>query len=140
MFGHQYGNEISRNWSTSSRHFQTGIEAAVVTGIALIVSKLHTKWYVPTDACVPQSPSDQILLWINGRFFSTFFAIYLPFDAVWPQLLSASLNILYLIKYLAEHSGRPEAWAVFAPSDTGVMGSNPTRGMDVCVCVYSVCR
>jgi hypothetical protein len=34
----------------------------------------------------------------------------------------------------ADHSGR----VVFAPSNAGVVGSNSTRGMDVCVCVYSV--
>jgi hypothetical protein len=27
---------------------------------------------------------------------------------------------------------------VFARSDAGIVASNPTRGMDVCVCVYSV--
>jgi hypothetical protein len=26
-----------------------------------------------------------------------------------------------------------EAWTVFASSNTGVVGSNPTRSMDVCV-------
>jgi hypothetical protein len=31
-----------------------------------------------------------------------------------------------------------KAWTVFARSDAGTMRSNPTRGMDVCVCVYSV--
>jgi hypothetical protein len=33
-----------------------------------------------------------------------------------------------------DHSGR--AWTVFARSNTGIVGSNPPRGMDVCV--YSV--
>jgi hypothetical protein len=28
--------------------------------------------------------------------------------------------------------------AVFARSDAGIVGSNPTRGMDLCVCAYSV--
>jgi hypothetical protein len=33
------------------------------------------------------------------------------------------------------------AWykAVFARSNAGIVGANPTQGMDVCVCVYSVC-
>jgi hypothetical protein len=31
-----------------------------------------------------------------------------------------------------------KAWYVFARSNTGVVGLNPTRGMDVCVRVYSV--
>jgi hypothetical protein len=27
---------------------------------------------------------------------------------------------------------------LFAPSNTGIVGSNPTQGMDVYMCVYSV--
>jgi hypothetical protein len=30
---------------------------------------------------------------------------------------------------------RARACTIFTGSDTGIMGSNPTRGMDVCVCV-----
>jgi hypothetical protein len=34
---------------------------------------------------------------------------------------------------------RSKAWIVFSLSNAGIMGSNPTQGMDVCiVCVYSV--
>jgi hypothetical protein len=33
----------------------------------------------------------------------------------------------------------PKAWTVFARSNTGVMGLNPTRGMDVHVCLCCVC-
>jgi hypothetical protein len=32
-----------------------------------------------------------------------------------------------------------KAWTVFAHSNTGVMGSNPTRGMGVCVGLFCVC-
>jgi hypothetical protein len=32
-----------------------------------------------------------------------------------------------------------EAWTVFARSNTGVVGSNPTRGLDICVRVFCVC-
>jgi hypothetical protein len=31
-----------------------------------------------------------------------------------------------------------KAWIVFACSNAGIVGSNPTQGMNVCVCVYSV--
>jgi hypothetical protein len=31
-----------------------------------------------------------------------------------------------------------KARTVFARSNAGIVGSNPTQGMDVCVCVYSV--
>jgi hypothetical protein len=32
-----------------------------------------------------------------------------------------------------------KAWIVFARSDAGIVGSNPTRCMDVCVCVRLFC-
>jgi hypothetical protein len=35
-------------------------------------------------------------------------------------------------------AARSKAWTVFARSNTGVLGSNPTRGMDVCVYLFSV--
>jgi hypothetical protein len=36
-------------------------------------------------------------------------------------------------------AARSKPWAVFARSNIGIVGSNPTRGMDVCiVCFYSV--
>jgi hypothetical protein len=31
-----------------------------------------------------------------------------------------------------------KACTVFISSNAGIVGSNPTQGMDVCVCVYSV--
>jgi hypothetical protein len=35
-------------------------------------------------------------------------------------------------------AARCKAWTVFARPSTGIVGSNPTQGMDVCICVYSV--
>jgi hypothetical protein len=34
---------------------------------------------------------------------------------------------------------RSKAWTVFDRSNTGIVGSNPTRGMDVCVRLFCVC-
>jgi hypothetical protein len=34
-------------------------------------------------------------------------------------------------------AARSKAWTVFARSNAGILGSNPTRGMDVCL-FYSV--
>jgi hypothetical protein len=34
---------------------------------------------------------------------------------------------------------RSKAWHVFARSNTGIVGWNPTRGMDVCVRLFCVC-
>jgi hypothetical protein len=36
-------------------------------------------------------------------------------------------------------AARSMAWTVFARSNTGVVGSNPTLGMDVCVRLLCVC-
>jgi hypothetical protein len=33
---------------------------------------------------------------------------------------------------------RSKAWTIFARSNAGIVGSNPTQGMDVCVYVYSM--
>jgi hypothetical protein len=35
-------------------------------------------------------------------------------------------------------TARSKAWTVFARSKAGIVGSNPTQRMDVCVCVFSV--
>jgi hypothetical protein len=35
-------------------------------------------------------------------------------------------------------AAQSKAWTVFSPSNAGILGSNPTQDMDVCVCVYSV--
>jgi hypothetical protein len=37
----------------------------------------------------------------------------------------------------ADHTGM-KAWTVFARSNAGIVGSNPTQRMDICVYVYSV--
>jgi hypothetical protein len=35
-------------------------------------------------------------------------------------------------------AARSKTRTVLAPSNTGIVGSNSTQGMDVCVCVYSM--
>jgi hypothetical protein len=35
-------------------------------------------------------------------------------------------------------AARPKAWTVFARSDAGIVGSNPTRAIDVCVRLFCV--
>jgi hypothetical protein len=35
-------------------------------------------------------------------------------------------------------AARSEVWTVFVCSNTGVLGSNPTRGMDACVRLFCV--
>jgi hypothetical protein len=36
-------------------------------------------------------------------------------------------------------TGRSTARTVFAHSNSGILGSNPTQGMDVCVRLFGVC-
>jgi hypothetical protein len=36
-------------------------------------------------------------------------------------------------------AARSKAWTVFARSDAGIVGSNLTQGMDVCVRLFCVC-
>jgi hypothetical protein len=36
-------------------------------------------------------------------------------------------------------AARSKAWTVFARSNTGIVGSNLTHGMDVCVRLFCVC-
>jgi hypothetical protein len=50
-----------------------------------------------------------------------------------------NINLRYV------HTDRPitvaawsEAWTVFTRSNAGIVGSNPTRGMDVCVRLFCV--
>jgi hypothetical protein len=50
---------------------------------------------------------------------------------------------LYL-KYIIKNQpitavARSKEWTIFARLNDGIVGSNPTQGMDVCVFVYSVC-
>jgi hypothetical protein len=51
--------------------------------------------------------------------------------------MTASLSKLQIHKYmLVHHSSR----AVFCRSNSGIVGSNPIQGMDVCVRLFCVCR
>jgi hypothetical protein len=36
-------------------------------------------------------------------------------------------------------TARSKAWTAFPCWNIGIMGSNPTWGMDVCVCLFCVC-
>jgi hypothetical protein len=36
-------------------------------------------------------------------------------------------------------AARPKAWNVYDCSNTGIVGSNPTQGMDVCLRLFYVC-
>jgi hypothetical protein len=36
-------------------------------------------------------------------------------------------------------AARSKAWTVFAPANAGIVGSNTTQDMDICVCLFCVC-
>jgi hypothetical protein len=44
-----------------------------------------------------------------------------------------------LMKGSVTVAARSKAWTVFDRSNTGILGSNPTQGMDVCVRLFCVC-
>jgi hypothetical protein len=46
--------------------------------------------------------------------------------------LAMTSNVCYTITLPAQS----KAWNVFAISKTGVGGSNPTQGMDICLCLF----
>jgi hypothetical protein len=50
--------------------------------------------------------------------------------------------MLYIYKYIFKPvtvAARSKAWNVFARLNTGIMGSNPARGMNVCLRLFCVC-
>jgi hypothetical protein len=52
-------------------------------------------------------------------------------------MININLKIYIFVK-VQFMVARSKAWTVFAFSNVGIVGSNPSEGMDVCVCVYSV--
>jgi hypothetical protein len=56
----------------------------------------------------------------------------------WRQLLSPLSHVLMLVLTQLV-CGRPKALTVFARSNAGIVGSNPTQCMNVCVRLFCVC-
>jgi hypothetical protein len=64
-------------------------------------------------------------------------------DEIGDLLLSIMTHYFHVLNYLTPITvaARSKAWTVFARANTGIVGSNPTWGMNVCVhlfCVYAV--
>jgi hypothetical protein len=55
--------------------------------------------------------------------------IYFYFYDLWP----ISWTIWHRMPITV--AARSRAWTIFAPSDSGIVGSNPIQGMDVCICI-----
>jgi hypothetical protein len=74
-------------------------------------------------------------------------------DIIWPlfpaditvckqaglPLAHDSFIYVYMIYLPITVVARSKAWTVLARLNTGIVGSNPTRGMDVCVRLFCVC-
>jgi hypothetical protein len=66
--------------------------------------------------------------------------VYHTYDDKWVYLLRTSVpdfSCRIRIVQPITVAALSKAWTVFARSNTGIVGSNPTRGIDVCVWVYS---
>jgi hypothetical protein len=55
-------------------------------------------------------------------------------ELIQPELANSISYVLWPISVVE----RSKAWTVFARSNTGILGSNPTRGMNVCVRLFCV--
>jgi hypothetical protein len=51
-----------------------------------------------------------------------------------PQLSDSNKNVVMGLRLSIPVAARSKARTVFACSNTEIVGSNPTTGMDVCVC------
>jgi hypothetical protein len=51
------------------------------------------------------------------------------FDILYRQSFSSPITV----------AARSKAWTVFSRSNAGIMSSNPTRGMDVCMRLFCLC-
>jgi hypothetical protein len=57
-----------------------------------------------------------------------------------PVYTPAHSNLLKLISKLPiTVAARSKAWTVFVRSNAGIVGSNPTQDIDVCLCLFCVC-
>jgi hypothetical protein len=65
----------------------------------------------------------------------------LVFDSLFRHAINAKVSTGALISYLHQCilAARSKAGTVFAQSNTGIVGSNPTYGMHVCVRLFCVC-
>jgi hypothetical protein len=93
------------------------------------------------------------------KYYLTFVMLFSPFLCHYSSLMS-KYTLRYFVLKRPQHvfflhgdtlhfapvyqavpitvAARFKTWTVFARSKAGIVGSNPTQGMDVCVCIYSV--
>jgi hypothetical protein len=61
------------------------------------------------------------------------------FWLIWAEILCVYFSPRHMNKEPITVIARSKACNVFARSNTGIVGSNPTQGMDVCVLLFFVC-
>jgi hypothetical protein len=54
---------------------------------------------------------------------------------LWVQKFVRSVHVIKPIKMATLST----AWTIFARSNTGIVGSNPTQSMDICVRLFFIC-
>jgi hypothetical protein len=57
-----------------------------------------------------------------------------------PETRTLQMCLMYVETHKCSDRTVDKARTVFALSKAGIVGSDPTQGMDECVCVYSVFR
>jgi hypothetical protein len=59
----------------------------------------------------------------------------------WTVLTSSSyrFSVLYIHSWLIAVAARSKAWSVFTHSDVGIVGSNPTEDINICLRLFCVC-
>jgi hypothetical protein len=102
---------------------------------------LHIKWVPRTFYYGKEALHPHIVLKtrISGVYFHASFTSWFEAGV---QLCILSLVLLYnalIYSCGSQWSRGLRAWTVFARSNSGIMGTNPTRGMDVCVRLFYVC-
>jgi hypothetical protein len=60
-------------------------------------------------------------------------------ENVWNFYLESSALIHVKWGLYGDQCGRAKAWNIFFRSNTGIMGSNHTESMDVCLRLFCVC-
>jgi hypothetical protein len=88
------------------------------------------------------SSNSGVLRWKLGRFPVTLMCFVVSFShfnkcaiLTLKQATIASFQILTYLLYIMPTTvgARSKAWTVFVRSNVGIVGSNPTRGIDICV-------
>jgi hypothetical protein len=133
---------VQPRWSVCSLHLSSINSGKCVGPMALNGDRETLLPYVQYSAraksknpCIPRKIFNRKWNCVNNLYFLIIDKQPLRhFDLLWPQI--HPLIIGYILKGVA---ARSEARTVFDRSNTGITGSNPARGMDVCTHFSVLC-